>query len=125
MAHPARQVFQHIIDRNAKSSDAWLPSALSRLQSYDLGVVHSSIIAGLTRAVALRGGSAPVFPGEVIVVDGFTVGTVAWLLLVDNPFHAANILIFSWDGERRSASNSRTRSRISNPQPNPQKVCLI
>ena len=70
-------------------------------------------------------GSAPVFPGEVIFVDGFTVAAGASLLLVDDPFHAANILIFSWDGERRSASNSRTRSRISNPQPNPQKVCLI
>jgi hypothetical protein len=39
----------------------------------------------LTCAVALWGRSAPVFPGEVIVVDGFTVGPVAWLLLVDNP----------------------------------------
>jgi len=52
MAHPARQVFQHIIDCDAKSSDAWLPSALSRLQSDDLGVVHWSIIAGLTRDFA-------------------------------------------------------------------------
>ena len=99
MAHPARQVFQHIINRDAKSSNAWLPSALSRLQSDDLGVVHSSIIAGLTCAVTLWDGSAPVFPGDVIVVDGFTVGAVAWL--------------------------SQFRSRISKPQPNPQKVCLI
>ena len=30
-------------------------------------------------------GSAPVFPGEVNVVDGFAVATVAWLL-VYNPF---------------------------------------
>ena len=66
-------------------------------------------------------GSAPVFPGEVIFVDGFTVAAGASLLLVDDPFHAANILLF-----HRDASNSRTfRSRISNPQPNPQKVCLV
>ena len=71
-------------------------------------------------------GSAPVFPGEVIFVDGFTVAAGASLLLVDDPFHAANILLFNRDGERRSASNSRTfRSRISNPQPNPQKVCPV
>src|ERR1700732_1681280 len=44
MAHPARQVFQHIIDSDTESSDAWLPTALSRLQSDNLGVVHSPII---------------------------------------------------------------------------------
>ena len=38
-------------------------------------------------------GSAPVFPGEVIFVDGFTVAAGASLLLVDDPFHAANILL--------------------------------
>src|SRR5882762_10196476 len=99
MVHPGRQFFHHIIDGDAKSSDVCLPSALSLLQSDDLGVVHSSIIAGLTCAVTLWDGSAPVFPGDVIVVDGFTVGAVAWL--------------------------SQFRSRISKPQPNPQKVCLI
>jgi len=69
MAHPARQVFQHIINRDAKSSDAWLPSALSRLQSDE-------------------DGSAPVFPGEVIVVNGFMVVDIA-----SCAFH--NISIFS------------------------------
>ena len=69
-------------------------------------------------------GFPPRFPGEVIVVDGFTVGPVAWLLLVDNPFHAVNILLFSWDGERRFASNTRTRSRISNPQPTKSMSCM-
>jgi len=55
-----------------------------------------------------------------------TVAAGASLLLVDDPFHAANILLFNRDGERRSASNSRIfRSRISNAQPNPQKVCLV
>ncbi len=125
MAHPARQVFQHIIDSDAESSDAWLPAAFSRLQGDDLGVVHSPIIAGLTRAVALWDGSAPVFPGEVNVVDGFAVAAIAWLL-VYNPFHATDILPCDRDEKLRSRSNSRTfRSRISNPQPNPQKVCLI
>jgi hypothetical protein len=78
MTHPARQVFQHIIDRDAKSSDAWLPSALSCLQSDDLGVVHRLIIAGLTRAFglgqefpqALQEFACLSFRGEVSVVDG-------------------------------------------------------
>src|SRR3984893_18402741 len=65
MAHPARQVFQHIIDSDTESSDAWLPTALSRLQSDHLGVVHSAIIAGLTCAVAFWDGSADVFRGEL------------------------------------------------------------
>jgi|SRR5580704_6135367 hypothetical protein len=59
MAHPARQVFEHIIDGDAKSWDAWLPSALSRLQSDDLGVVHSPIIAGLARAFSRSGVRVP------------------------------------------------------------------
>jgi len=48
-------------------------------------------------------GSAPVFPGEVIFVDGFTVAAGASLLLVDDPFHAANILLFApgWQLRRK------------------------
>ena len=49
MAHPAGQVFQHVIHSDAKPADTGLAAAFSRFQCDDLGVVHGPIIAGLLR----------------------------------------------------------------------------
>src|SRR5437660_7618485 len=77
MAHPARQVFQHIIDRDAKSSDAWLPSALSRLQSDDLGVVHSSYHSRIDLCSCSLGRVGARLSRRGYRLDGFSVAAVA------------------------------------------------